>query len=811
MTGLPRVAVVSDSRCFVATASFRLAALQVERIVPEALSSRLAARHEGGIRLAALVARMPVATTVELHWIGSPSLDPARPGTVNIRVDLHARAGGRTAAVEACLANSFAFFRQAEIFWPFAEFEPWAGPAAPFAPASCIRIGRRHEWIHLERPFEGPRHDFGFAPTDARPGSSTADSPVVRHTFPWVPSWDDASPLAAAMLASSVPLWVSIRVAPVGAPACAAARIETDLASCERFLISGGAAFLQQQTAALRDAILDRACLLREPALRVGVLLRAPGPTPLAVAVLAGQTFTGEYARGSCRSPFLGGFAFRRFQPCRAVCPDSALENDPMSPAEAACAFRLPFLSGEDACGLPARRNSSVAAHGFPAIDSGRGTVIGVNIVRGAVRPISIDSEQRLKHVFIPGMTGSGKSTLLKSMALQDIQQGHGVAVIDPHGDLVDDLLASPDFPSRRSRDIVFIDLAAASRVTPFNLLAWRTIEERDVIQDEILASIMRIYRDPQMFGPIFELNFRGMLKLLMGDRPRPEFIPTLLEFPLLYQKAPLRRWLRERISDAQVGDFIDELEAVRGENQISNLAPYVTSKLGRFLQDRRLCRMLGHGAMAVDFEDLLDRGGILCVKLARGQFPAAVADLLTAQILTRLRVAAMRRAARPNARRRPFFLYVDEFGSLARDENFAMLLSEARKYALGLVLATQYAGQLRGDGPGNSLSAVLGNVGSIVSLRLGTEDASLLAPVFYPAVSAQDLLCCPNFEGYARVHLNGVASSAFSVRMPGPGAPPDRERGTLLSTAALRRCGVDPAECDANAADRRSFIKALP
>jgi hypothetical protein len=214
---------------------------------------------------------------------------------------------------------------------------------------------------------------------------------------------------------------------------------------------------------------------------------------------------------------------------------------------------------------------------------------------------------------------------------------------------------------------------------------------------------------------------------------------------------------------------------------------------------------------MAVDFEDLLDRGGILCVKLARGQFPAAVADLLTAQILTRLRVAAMRRAARPNARRRPFFLYVDEFGSLARDENFAMLLSEARKYALGLVLATQYAGQLRGDGPGNSLSAVLGNVGSIVSLRLGTEDASLLAPVFYPAVSAQDLLCCPNFEGYARVHLNGVASSAFSVRMPGPGAPPDRERGTLLSTAALRRCGVDPAECDANAADRRSFIKALP
>src|SRR6185369_13534256 len=109
--------------------------------------------------------------------------------------------------------------------------------------------------------------------------------------------------------------------------------------------------------------------------------------------------------------------------------------------------------------------------------------------------------------------------------------------------------------------------------------------------------------------------NFRGMLKLLMGDRTRPDFVGTLLEFPLLYQKAPLRRWLRSTISDPQVGDFIDELEAVRGENQISNLAPYVTSKVGRFLQDRRLCRMLGHGSMAIDFDALLEGRGILCVK----------------------------------------------------------------------------------------------------------------------------------------------------------------------------------------------------
>jgi hypothetical protein len=530
----------------------------------------------------------------------------------------------------------------------------------------------------------------------------------------------------------------------------------------------------------------------------------------MAAAILMGQSLSGDFARGSARNPFLGGFSVRGSLASRVSGVFSGFEPEPLSPAEAACAFRLPLLTGMDPCGLPARRNVQVPSHFLPAVAPGDGTCLGANSVRGVTREVVIDVGQRLKHVFVPGMTGTGKSTLLKSMALQDLRNGHGIAVIDPHGDLVDDLLASPSFPAERERDLILIDLAAKDRVTPLNLIACQSVEERDVIQDELLASLLRLYRDPQMFGPVFELNFRCMLKLLMGDRPRPKFVPTLLEFPLLYQNPALRRWLRRSIDDDQVGDFVDELEAVRGDNQISNLAPYVTSKLGRFLQDRRLCRMLGHGGMGVDFEALLEKGGVLAVKLARGQFPAGVADLLTSQILTRIRLAAMRRAGHPQGQRRPFFLYVDEFGSLARDENFPMMLSEARKYGLGLVLATQYARQLRVEGGADSLAAVLGNVGTIVSFRLGPEDAALLAPVFQPAVSAHDLLECPNFEGYARMHLNGVATAAFSLRVPFESAPGDPVEGAARAAAALRRHGVPTAECDERAAARRRFIKSL-
>jgi len=256
----------------------------------------------------------------------------------------------------------------------------------------------------------------------------------------------------------------------------------------------------------------------------------------------------------------------------------------------------------------------------------------------------------------------------------------------------------------------------------------------------------------------------------------------------------------------------MEELERVRGENQIANLAPYITNKLARFVQDRRMARMLGHGDMAIDFDRLLNSGGVLVVKLGRGDFPAAVGDLITSQLVTRFRLAAQRRARLPRSERHPFFLCVDEFGSIARDESFSMLLSEARKYGLGLMLSTQYASQLRRyEGSGaDHLAAILGNVGTTISMRVGAEDAQLLAPVFYPTVSPVDLLESPNFEGYVRLHLDRASVSAFSITsQPIHGASDPSQIRRLLEDSKARS-GVSAAECDANSTQRRAWIKSL-
>jgi hypothetical protein len=214
---------------------------------------------------------------------------------------------------------------------------------------------------------------------------------------------------------------------------------------------------------------------------------------------------------------------------------------------------------------------------------------------------------------------------------------------------------------------------------------------------------------------------------------------------------------------------------------------------------------------MALDFEGLLDEGKVLIVKLARGIYGSAVSELLTSLLGGRIRLAAMSRAALPKQHRRPAFLYIDEVGTLGRDENLSQLLSESRKYGLGLVLATQYANQLRHeDRAGNNLSAVLGNVGTVVCYRVGAEDAGLLEPVFAPTVTAGDLLEAPNFHGYMRLHMSNAAARPFSFRNQPDDTPANEDRASRLAEASRKRWGVPAEECDQRAETRRKLIEAI-
>jgi hypothetical protein len=589
------------------------------------------------------------------------------------------------------------------------------------------------------------------------------------------------------------------------------ARIETTIRECERFLGTAPAdqLTLTGQTLALRDVCLARISQLRENALRGAVLLLSPGPAEEAIANIVGQSLSGDFTRGGASNPYQGGFDVSKLDVDSAMDAIGFYEGEPFTADEAACAFRLPIVLDDENHGLPVRKSRTIAAELPSLLPESQATKLGVNCHRGTEKHIAVSLDHRLKHVFLIGMTGTGKSTLMLSMLLQDLREGHGLCLLDPHGDLADDLLAR--FPKCRQKDLLLIDLADRQYPVPLNLLHWQTQDERDLIIDEFLAALLRVYREPQMFGPIFEMNFRGMMKLLMGDRRFDDFTPTLLEFPKVYLSKEFREFLLERSQDDQVRDFIAELQRVRGENELANLAPYITNKLARFLQDRHLRRIVGHGAMALDFTGIMDSGKVLIVKLARGQYGAMVADLLTSQLTARLRLAAMGRAARPKTERKPFFLYIDEFGSLPRDENFSHLLSEARKYGLGLVMATQYASQLRSaHGTADNLSAVMGNVGTVIAFRVGAEDAPMLASIFSPTVSAQDLMECPNFQGYMRLHLSGTAVRPFSFRNELDATPPDEKRAHTIVVANRNRWGVPAEECDQRADERRRMIAAL-
>lgn len=793
-----------------AVCGFTLRALECERLLvpsgqqPQA-QKRLVEAHAGRSRLLALLAGWQFPLTLEMRLCTWPSLDPQQSGRTDIAVLLRTSSPEAGTALEHALEAAVAFTALLPPLLRGAEFEPLTQPKAlrsivePFRAASVLAVERRREVIALGVAFEARTHGHGFHVTEGQPAASF----TVEHMFPWIPVEDDWTVLLESLLHFPAPQCVVARFNNQVCCQAKLSKLERAITLCEQFLASGSArhTILARQAAALRDLALVRLTALRGSALGGALLLCSPGPADRAMAALLAHSVSGH---GD--NPLCGTFQIRSVPLTNepAYC-----EPAPFTPDEAACAFRLPLAFDERETGVVVRRYRTLPVN-LPPQGPGLGTLAGLNHHQGVERPVWIGISHRLRHTALFGMTGCGKSTMLESMFLQDVRAGLGACLIDPHGDTADSVLAR--FPDERASELIVIDFEDRNRPIPLNLLAWTTIEERDRIIDDFYSGLLRIYRNPDMFGPVFETQFRSGMKLLMGDRTDRKFMGTLIEFPKLFLNAPFRRFLASEVQDEQLRDYIAEAERVGcGETKLENLAPYITNKLGRFLHDHLLRRIVGHGALALNFSDVLERGWVVVMKLGRGRFGALACDLITSQIVARFRAAAMARAVLPPSERRPYFIYVDEFGALAGDETFGQLLTESRKYALGLVLASQYAAQLRrADGGQSALSAVLGNVGTVISFRVGAEDAPLLASVFAPAVGPEDLMECPNFHGYMRLHLNDLSVHPFSFRNHPDETVPDPARATRLIAASRDRWGVPAAECDERAVRRAKWIREL-
>lgn len=402
------------------------------------------------------------------------------------------------------------------------------------------------------------------------------------------------------------------------------------------------------------------------------------------------------------------------------------------------------------------------------------GTAIGESVFRGEARRILLDDEDRRRHLYVIGQTGTGKSSLLTNMAAADIARGRGVAVIDPHGDLIDTILGL--IPAERYRDVLVVDPGDLERPIGMNMLEYDQSkpEQKTFIVNEMISIFDKLYDLKTTGGPMFEQYMRNALILLMEDTVDGA---TLVEVPRVFSDAEFRKRKLARATNPTVIDFWEK-EAIKagGEASLANITPYVTSKFNTFIANDYVRPMIGQLKSAFRFREVMDQGKILLVNLSKGRIGDINANLLGMVIVGKILMAALSRVDSPQEERRDFNLYIDEFQNFATD-SIATILSEARKYRLNLVIAHQFIAQLTEK----IRDAVFGNVGSVVAFRVGADDAEFLEKQFTPVFSKSDLLNIDNFNAFARLLIGGATTPPFNIRTIRP------EKGDPALAAKLR------------------------
>lgn len=821
MIEFPAVKVTRQDNRFEGTAAMALESILTADLLqfssPENSEKDVAGKNRRELqwaREAFLKALLPWPSflTLEFRITSLPNIACKTQGifwiTLVIRVLTDSAEMARKEAVQAYLALQpllSSHFIEAN-FTPITEVDDLEERLAPFVPKHALSVTRRRELLALAEPMR--RISVGFAATP--PSKTPAEKDRVVHTCPWIPPQDDWSRLLDVLVSLMDPVTIIIRLQPDSDEDSASevGRVMQIVETCETYLAAKhGRTAPENQVKTIRDVALTRAIGLRSGAFRLGVFIVTPNPINASIGYVVGCSI----AEGpDLKNPFYGGFTTGETDLEDALRGDYFAEQELFDASEASCAFRLPSPPYRPIPGLSVRYSRTMMAMMPHRDPSEEGTIkLFVNEHQSVRYPIRMNVEDRMRHLFILGQTGTGKSTLMENMILQDIHAGRGVAVIDPHGDMVENVLAS--IPRERAEDVIYFDFLDKERPIGFNPIAWSTVNERDLLIDEFYQTLDRIYDMKLTGGPIFEMHFRGMLKLLMGDgsSKRRGFIGTLLDFTPCYTDRKFRNWLANTIDDDQLKDFLTEATSAGGEATLANVSPYVTSKFNRFVNDTMLRNIIGQTKNSFDIDEIVNGGKVFLVRLGKGRFGSNVSALLVNSLVSRFKLAIMKRGMMPPAERKDFFLYVDEAHNLP-GENFSELLSEARKYRMSLVLATQYCAQLggrpsvQGSPGGDLLSAVFGNVGTTVVYRLGPDDARVMSPQFYPYFSPLDIVGLPNFNGYARVLLDAETRPPFSFRADRNRFPRDDEHAARLRSHSRVKYGSPADLVEADIADRR-------
>jgi hypothetical protein len=425
-----------------------------------------------------------------------------------------------------------------------------------------------------------------------------------------------------------------------------------------------------------------------------------------------------------------------------------------VSVQEAFRAFRIPPPKEE---GIPGIELQMVKFSPVPANMPREGTILGESLFLGLryAPKIMIKDEDRQRHMYIVGKTGVGKSTLILKMVVADIQRGLGVCVVDPHGELVHDILLR--LPEKRIRDVIVFDPSDSEMPLGVNMLEAETEQEKHLIVNEFIGLLYKLY-DPThigIVGPRLEHAIRNAMLTVMAEPGN-----TLIDVVGVLTSASFLSTKLLHVKDPLVRSYWEDQIAHTSDFHRSEVLDYIVSKFGRFVTNVLVRNIIGQSKSAFDFRTVIDERKILLLDLSKGKIGPENSTFLGSILVPKLLIAALSRADIEREKRHNFQLYVDEFQNFA-SETFGTMLSEARKYGVAITMAHQYLDQL----PPAMRAAVFGNVGTMISFRVGIDDGRQLAPEFYPAFSADDLTNLPKFTAGVKLLVDGLAVRPFSMR----------------------------------------------
>ncbi len=446
--------------------------------------------------------------------------------------------------------------------------------------------------------------------------------------------------------------------------------------------------------------------------------------------------------------------------------------------------FHTKALSASE--GLKQSRSASAPA---PLDISREGILLGINKHRNIETEIKISEDDRLRHFYCIGQTGTGKSTLLKEMIIQDIQMGHGVCMIDPHGSDIQDVLAS--IPKERYDDLIYFDPAYTKRPMALNMLEFdeRFPEQKTFVVNELFSIFRKLYGNvPESMGPAFEQYFRNSALLVMDD---PSSGNTLVDMSRVLSDKSYRDLKLSRCKNPLVKQFWINAEKTTGEQGLANYVQYVTNKFDVFLANEIMRPVIAQEKSSFNFREIMDNKKILLVNLSKGRLGDINANLIGLILVGKILMSALSRTDSFGKDFNPFYLYIDEFQNITTD-SIATILSEARKYKLSLIIAHQFIAQLEE----NIKNSVFGNVGSMCAFRVGTEDGEQLEKQFQPVFSASDLMNIDNHNAYLRLLVNGKPAKPFNILIPPP-PKGDREQIENLKEMSYLKYGKPREEVE--------------